>query len=296
MWRNSPARKSNRTDAEPKAALQNQGVFTKTKGGFTLVELLVVIAIIAILAGLLLPTLGRAKERGQRTVCLSNLRQWGLALNLYLDDNGLAFPDASIPNSTPGAVGGYSQDKPFWSDLAAFAANGQGNTAWFNALPPLVSQNALWHYAADPSVFVNHRSVFNCPTARFNPAELDPLQRVAFYYGINFKGTNGLSLAPGAPFKASQVLHPSAFVFLTDVRANSAEAPFYGANPLNDLGAPRGSLSHLSARHDAGANFVFLDGHTAHFRYDFACFPQGTKVGDRGRADINWTYDGTPLP
>jgi prepilin-type N-terminal cleavage/methylation domain-containing protein len=59
---------------------------------FTLIELLVVIAVISILAALLLPTLGRAKESGRATACLSNLRQTGIALQLYVEENGNRLP------------------------------------------------------------------------------------------------------------------------------------------------------------------------------------------------------------
>jgi prepilin-type N-terminal cleavage/methylation domain-containing protein/prepilin-type processing-associated H-X9-DG protein len=60
--------------------------------GFTLMELLVVIALIATLAGLLLPVLGRAKESGRAAVCLSNLHQIGVALQLYVQDNRNRLP------------------------------------------------------------------------------------------------------------------------------------------------------------------------------------------------------------
>jgi prepilin-type N-terminal cleavage/methylation domain-containing protein/prepilin-type processing-associated H-X9-DG protein len=60
--------------------------------GFSLVELLVVISIIALLAALLLPLLGRAKESGRATVCLSNLHQIGVSLQLYVQDNNNHLP------------------------------------------------------------------------------------------------------------------------------------------------------------------------------------------------------------
>jgi prepilin-type N-terminal cleavage/methylation domain-containing protein len=67
--------------------------------GFTLIELLVVIAIIGILAGMLLPVMGRAKRSAQSVACLSNLHQIGLAMELYIQDNEHRLPTcAQMPS------------------------------------------------------------------------------------------------------------------------------------------------------------------------------------------------------
>lgn len=73
---------------------------------FTLIELLVVIAIISILASMLLPTLGRAKEKGHTIACVNNLRQLGLSMQLYADDSSDRLPTAhsgviSFTNTSP---------------------------------------------------------------------------------------------------------------------------------------------------------------------------------------------------
>ncbi|HEY3913958.1 MAG TPA: prepilin-type N-terminal cleavage/methylation domain-containing protein [Verrucomicrobiae bacterium] len=87
-------------------------------GAFNLIELLVVIAIIAILAAMLLPTLGKAKDDSIRIRCLDNLKQLGLAMHMYADDNASLLP---MPHGT---VLWNAVDPPPWSQpLAAYFIN-----------------------------------------------------------------------------------------------------------------------------------------------------------------------------
>ena len=265
-------------------------------GAFTLIELLVVIAIIAILAAMLLPALAKAKAKAQRTFCFGNMRQWGLAQTLYMDDNNQMFPNARIPKGSPGTPASYSADNMLWTDLASFAAAGSGDIGWFNGLPPYVAAKRLCDYANDPAQWVKNRSIFTCPTSSALPDERDPLVNVMFHYAINPSGNRGLSAGYGTNFSLTMIKNPSAFVCYTEVRTHSSEMPFYGSDPTKNLGSSHANTSKFSSRHNAGANLNFADGHAAWFKYSSVCSNAVTKAADPGNPDIQWTYDGTPVP
>src|SRR5438093_7248197 len=77
--------------------------------GFTLLELLLVIAVIAIIAALLLPALGGAKGKSQRSVCMNNLRQINLGVRMFAEDSDDAFPAPRKSNGPPDAFTAYTR-------------------------------------------------------------------------------------------------------------------------------------------------------------------------------------------
>ncbi|HEV2693200.1 MAG TPA: prepilin-type N-terminal cleavage/methylation domain-containing protein [Verrucomicrobiae bacterium] len=266
------------------------------KNGFTLIELLVVIAIIAILAAMLLPALAKAKQKAYGAACLSNLRQWGMAQSLYLDDNKNLFPMPKIPTATPGSAG-YNENTPGWSNMTDFHNAGQGDNAWFNALPAYVGGKALWEVAANAGGpnFASSKKIFDCPAVTQPDENTDP-NRIVFNYGMNPKGNTGLdaSVVYGVNFKSTMVQNPSAYVFMGDGRARSTDLPYYGV-PTKEVGVQHCWVQQFSARHNVGGNLTFADGHVAYFKYNYVAANGGTKPVDTGVADINWAYNGVKI-
>jgi prepilin-type N-terminal cleavage/methylation domain-containing protein len=116
--------------------------------GFTLIEVLVVIAVIAILAALLLPALSLAKEKGKRTQCMSNLKEIGVFMQLYTDDNKETFPAHRNQNEADGNTAMYLND--WWGTTIVQYGGGRSNLFHDPSLQTKQLANGLvWSWAFD---------------------------------------------------------------------------------------------------------------------------------------------------
>lgn len=214
----------------------------QTRRAFTLVELLVVAVILAVLAALLLPAVGRSKRAAQRLQCISNLRQLGLAGQMYWDDH---------------------QGQTF--RYGGFLTNG-GRWYWFGWL----ENGAEGQRAFRPEVGALHpyllgRGVELCPTLDYSLAEFKLKATGAAYgYGYNLC----LSPPPAAPpINIYKLQSASATVFLADAaQINTFQPPASPENPmLEEFYYVSTNATERTAhfRHEGMANAVFCDGHVA---------------------------------
>jgi prepilin-type N-terminal cleavage/methylation domain-containing protein/prepilin-type processing-associated H-X9-DG protein len=213
----------------------------KTRRAFTLVELLIVIAILAILAAILLPTFGNAKLSARRITCVNNLRQLGLASQMYWDDHeGDAFR-YMIGASNGGTI--------YWFGwIEAWVPGNEGQRA-FDA-----TAGALYpHFGG--------RGVEVCPSLDYNSRLFKAKATGAAYgYGYNLH----LSAPATQPaIKMNRVTRPSDIALLADAgQVNDFQEPASADNPLiEEFYYINDTEPTVHFRHNRRANVLYCDGH-----------------------------------
>ena len=205
------------------------------KKHFTLIELLIVIAIIAILAGMLLPALNKARQTAQQISCTSMLKQIGTACLQYSHDNSDYVTPAikPYPNSTSA-----TQNPDYWS---YYTPSLRG--LWLDPYLPL---KPYTHIGAEGSPFL-------CPRyASQSPAE----RGRGFGYAMNatFIGKDGSDYKHSAFRKLSKLPYPSILIYITE----SCDYPVCSATSVDETASGR---SKLQFRHNNGLNVLYPDGH-----------------------------------
>jgi prepilin-type N-terminal cleavage/methylation domain-containing protein/prepilin-type processing-associated H-X9-DG protein len=215
---------------------------------FTLIELLVVIAIIAILAAMLLPALGRAKETAKRIGCLNNMRQLSLASHLYVDDNQGAYPPR---------IGGATTSR--WPD------------------------KFYDDYGKNATVLLCLSETTSPYTAHDDPTVADNSPRSYFINGWNdyFRDQNPVNdpngLNGGDSMKEGNILYTSDTIILGE--KNSTNEDYYmdvNEGEGNDFSGILQQSRHDSLGPDTetgGSNYAFADGSARYMKIHTALYP-----------------------
>ena len=180
------------------------------EAAFTLIELLVVLAILAILASLLLPALAQAKSKAHNTTCLNNLKQWGLATLMYVNDNDDFLPPEGYAN-------------PSLSHT---------NTGWYIQLPQVLGipryHDQEWHTNANADT---GKSIWICPA---NPRRSNGNN--LFHYCLN-ELVDGYA-SSDVPTQIHRVRHPESVIWLFDSQKKPAIGVYTFVHPnLHSEGA-----------------------------------------------------------
>ena len=263
--------------------------------GFTLIELLVVIAIIAVLAALLLPALGRARESGRAIQCMNNLRQLQVAWQLYADD----YDGRLVPNGV-GTTSGKVPENPSWAG------------GWMDmAFSPVNFDNFDTRLLIDPThlhgamlgSYVPTAAVFRCPSDRLlvPNGHGGQLRVRSFslntYMNVNLKVG---SFAGKSIFRRiDQVRQPTrSFTFLEEREDMIHDGLFTSFTP--PAFPPINEVADLPASwHNKMGNLLFVDGHAEKRRWKYAdhlpywLSPEGWRGT---RADYQWLWDHASEP
>ena len=220
-----------------------------SRAAFTLIELLVVIAIIAILAGMLLPSLARAKEAGRRIACLNNMRQIGLSLIMYTDENEGFLPPRTHPNRWPQRL------RPGYRDLRLLKCPSDlPNPATFR-----VDAN-LWPADAAPRSYI-----YNSWNDFFIPIYGDRGWR-------RRAATNQFSI------RESQIAEPSMTIAFGEKYATSQHW-YFDYETYEDITQLDQSRHSSSSRRNqkgdggGGSNYILVDGSARFLRFGLSVVP-----------------------
>lgn len=249
-----------------------RGADSRHRRAFTLIELLVVIAIIAILAALLLPVLSRAKESALNAACKNNLRQFGIALNSYVQDkNAYPFGKFGDPQWVP-AIEPYVGAR--FNNLVFSEAGGGGGVFQCPSYARLIAVPAIpWSATVLEYDFGTYGYNAAGPSARY-PA-----------MGLGLAGEDAITGLNSRPVRETEVAFPSSMIAMGDAPITVSDGTpshpaiaavgssnldhFWGQEYVLD-GAltitPRSDVLFTRKRHQNRWNIVYCDGHTQNLK------------------------------